>query len=212
MKNKKLLVIMAHPDDAELLCFGTISRHLSLGGKVKILIATDGSKAGTNRLDETKAVFHNMDVEIECLNLEDGNVKPNLETNTMIRSVIMEYSPDCIITHYPDQTGVEHQDHTVIARCVISVISKAICNVEKLLLAEPLISAQTAFRPNYFVDITEWEEKKSNALKYHKSQSQKYYTKEDFLNWRNHFHSLVVPGKDLSRAYEAYEVFCEIVR
>lgn len=204
MNDKKLLVIMAHPDDAELLCYGTIARHLAHGGQAKLLIVTDGSKAGQNRMEETRAAFRGKDMEIACLGLEDGDVPMTLETNTLIRSAILDYAPNCIITHYPDVTGSEHQDHTVVSHCVISIVSKVACPVEELLLTEPLISEQTDFKPNCFVEMTQWEKEKIRAVGCHKSQAGKYYMQPEFLTWRDHRNSFTVPMKDPAKAYESF--------
>lgn len=209
-RKKRLLVIMAHPDDAELLCFGTIAKHLSHGGECKIVIATDGSKGGTDRLEESKEAFFELPVDMDCLHLDDGNVQFNIYTNTVVRSIIRMYNPDYVITHYPDSTGVEHQDHTAIAKAVINTVIKTKSNIKKVLLAEPLISTQTAFNPNCFVDITEWNHQKQVALKRHESQSAKYYINEDYLNWRTSIHSMSVPMKDMSKAYEAFELLIEV--
>ena len=43
-KRKNILAIGAHPDDVELGCGGTISKHLELGDEVYVLIMTNGEK------------------------------------------------------------------------------------------------------------------------------------------------------------------------
>ena len=40
-KRKNILAIGAHPDDVELGCGGTISKHLELGDEVYVLIITN---------------------------------------------------------------------------------------------------------------------------------------------------------------------------
>ena len=42
MNKKKLCVIVAHPDDAEVLCYGTIQKYLRKGWFCRILIVTSG--------------------------------------------------------------------------------------------------------------------------------------------------------------------------
>ena len=41
-----IALIMAHPDDADIYCGGSIAAWRSMGATVTILIATDGSKGG----------------------------------------------------------------------------------------------------------------------------------------------------------------------
>ena len=46
MKDKKnIAVVTAHPDDAELLCGGTIARYTGNGHSVTVIIATNGEVA-----------------------------------------------------------------------------------------------------------------------------------------------------------------------
>ena len=54
MNKKKLCVIVAHPDDAEVLCYGTIQKYLRKGWFCRILIVTSGDKgANIDRKQET---------------------------------------------------------------------------------------------------------------------------------------------------------------
>ena len=49
-----ILVLSAHPDDAEISCGGTIAKHISLGYKVGIVDLTRG-ELGTRGTPETRA-------------------------------------------------------------------------------------------------------------------------------------------------------------
>lgn len=44
----RLLAVFAHPDDAELTCFGTLARVIKAGGEVYVLVATRGHGSGTD--------------------------------------------------------------------------------------------------------------------------------------------------------------------
>ena len=48
-----ILVIVAHPDDAELACSGTLIKHIQLGKKVGVLDLTQG-ELGTRGTIETR--------------------------------------------------------------------------------------------------------------------------------------------------------------
>ena len=59
MENRKVLVIAAHPDDEVLGCGGTLSRHISFGDTVSVLIVAEGitsrlSPDNGKQLDELK--------------------------------------------------------------------------------------------------------------------------------------------------------------
>lgn len=212
MNSQKLLVITAHPDDAEIMCYGTIAKYLSKGYTCKLIIASEGKNGGSNnRKKESSIAFSKLDIDMYYLNLDDGNILFNISLMSKLRDLILEYNPSVIITHYPDTKGIEHQDHTVVAKAVINIITKIQSNVNLVLLAEPLISEITDFKPNMFVDISAWAEEKKIALKKHISQSNKFYMNSDFINLRLQMHSMSVPSKSVTKAYEAFEILFQIV-
>lgn len=212
MDSKRLLVITAHPDDAELMCYGTIAKYLSDGYKCRLVIASDGKNGGSDdRKKESNIAFSKLNIDMHYLNFEDGNIPFNISLMSRLRNLILDYNPSVIITHYPDTKGIEHQDHAVVAKAVINTITKIKSNVNLVLLAEPLISEITNFKPNLFVDISIWAEDKKNALNKHTSQLNKYYMNLDFINLRLKMHSMTVPSKSATKSYEAFEVLFQII-
>ena len=215
--NRKLMIIMAHPDDAELCCFGTIKKYCKKGYECKLLIATDGKnatyvgqdkKCSVDRIEETKRAFSTsgINISIECMGLTDGRVVFDIDTNAIVRKAITEYNPQIVITHYPDETGVEHQDHTAIAKAVINAAIKTKNSIKMILMAEPLLCEQTSFRANYFVDVSQWHEAKLCALHNHVSQTNRYYMTDEYFIWKSSHHSMALPPKDISRSYEAFQL------
>jgi len=185
--NKKLLVIIGHPDDAEITCFGTIMKYYAAGWSCKLIMASNGNQGTSldvDRLGECKAVYSAHDIDVTCLNLPDGYVPYNIETITAVRNEIEKFQPHTIITHYPDTGGTEHQDHATIGKAVINSILRIPHRVTQVLLAQPLFSELSDFRPNYFVNIDEWYEEKIEALKKYETQCQKYYMGENFTAFR----------------------------
>ncbi len=57
-KNNKILAIFCHPDDPELVCYGTLKKMKTIGLKIFILILTRGenskSSNATNRINFSK--------------------------------------------------------------------------------------------------------------------------------------------------------------
>ena len=47
MRDKRVLVITPHPDDAESGAGGTIAKWSSLGADIVLVVCTNGDKAGT---------------------------------------------------------------------------------------------------------------------------------------------------------------------
>ena len=63
-------LIMAHPDDADIYCGGSVAAWRLMGAEVTILIATDGSKGG-NFNPEDLAKLRSEEARI-------AKVRPNL--------------------------------------------------------------------------------------------------------------------------------------
>lgn len=209
---KRLLVLMAHPDDAEILCYGTIRKYISAGWECRIAIATDGSRGACDRMKETGAAFADVNVSICCLELEDGNIQFSIDSISRIRDEIDRYSPNCIITHFPETSGIEHQDHIAVGKAVINSAFRTSGVLEKVLLAEPLLISGTSFTANYYVDITDWYENKLMALSKHVSQKEKFYMSESFSDLRAHQYSHLLMDKDKSRCYEAFQALFVVER
>jgi N-acetylglucosamine malate deacetylase 1 len=183
------MAVFAHPDDAELLCFGLLQRLAGEGVRVVILIVSDGSRgvavgdAGNERLAqirmrETCAALSGIGAEIRSLDEPDGRITATGEVISAIEAQFMEVRPDLVITHHLDTLGSDHQDHSTVARMVRNICMRKPF-VMTLLSAEPL-QPFTDFRPTLFVDITDHLKDKVAVLAHHTSQAGRAYLTEEF--------------------------------
>ncbi len=99
-----ILVIGAHPDDAEIGCGGTILKHVSLGYKVGILDLTKG-ELGTRgtpeiRLKESALASEKLGIRLRAnLGLEDGFFMNNSGNQLKIISFIRKFRPRIILAN-----------------------------------------------------------------------------------------------------------------
>lgn len=216
--NQHILVVMAHPDDIELSCFGLIKKLKSHGYKCTAVIATNGengfddSNSNTvNRKNEAENSLLGLIDKIIWLEMEDGNVKLDSRLNEALRQVITNLNPEIVVTHFPDETGIEHQDHYNVGKSTINVSIRYDSKLKCLLLAEPLFFYFSNFVPNCFVDITEEYESKIEALKKHKSQNEKFYMNDIFQFERATRFSLYGAKSNFNRTskYELFHIFFE---
>ena len=163
----KFMAIGAHPDDIEIFMFGLLSVLKKKGEKIHCIVATDGGKGGTNlenlanvRKKETTLALKNLS-EITFLELPDGELGESLSHVYKLRESIEAYKPNLIITHHPNDY---HSDHRSLSKIVKKVAGHYI----------PIIFCDTMmginFKPNYYVDITECFENKTQSILKHKSQ------------------------------------------
>lgn len=178
-----ILAIGIHPDDAELSCAGTILKHTTLGKKVAILDLTLG-ELGTRgnaelRTKEAMAAAKIQGVVFrKQLQLKDGFFENNEASQRAIIEVIRDCQPEIILCN---AISDRHPDHGRAAQltadaCFYSGLAKIETSYNG--------SKQTAWRPkavyhyiqdqyikpDFVVDVTEFRDKKHEAIKAFSSQ------------------------------------------
>jgi len=113
-----LLVVAAHPDDAEISVGGTILLMVRAGRQVGVVdltrgeMGTRGSRA--ERDAETARANELMGVEYRTnLELPDGRVQPTIEAREALARVLRETRPETVLTHTTDD---RHPDHAATGR------------------------------------------------------------------------------------------------
>lgn len=181
-KNKKLKIIAigAHGDDIELACGGTIAKAVELGHEVTLVIVTGTgftdrhgniirtSQIAKNEVQDAANVLGVSNVYI--LGYQDTEVPYSVDLINELDEIIDKIQPNIIFTHFVFDT---HQDHIRTAHSTIS----AARNQNTILLYEPINPSgqgYVPFRPQVYVDISDFIESKTDALKSHSSQYQRY--------------------------------------
>ena len=188
-----ILAITAHPDDVELCGAGTLLAHMALGKKVGILDLTMG-ELGTRgtpegRIQEGKDSSKILNISVrENVGIADGFFKNDEEHQKAIIPYLRKYQPDIVITNAIDD---RHPDHGRGGRLVSDA-----CFYSGLRMIETfdaLGNTQEAWRPkqvfhsiqdryikpDFIVDITNFHDKKIEAIKAFKSQ---FYVREYIEN------------------------------
>jgi N-acetylglucosamine malate deacetylase 1 len=169
-----LLAIVAHPDDAELLCGGTLARAAQLGHRTGILDLTRGElgSAGTPELraGEAKEAARILGVtERANAGLPDGALDATTETRRVVAGWVRRLRPRVVITHWPE---ARHPDHAAAARltraaCFLAGLRQYDADGEphrphKLMYS--LVYQESWKRPTFVVDITDQMERKLDAI------------------------------------------------
>lgn len=120
----RLLVLGAHPDDAEFFAGGFIAKHASMRSKIKLISVTNGqsghqSIASNELIDirRNEAARAGMIVGAEYLtwNFPDGSLTPSLEVRHAIIREMRQFKPDLVLTHRPFDY---HPDHRAVGQAV----------------------------------------------------------------------------------------------
>lgn len=175
-----LLAIMAHPDDAELLCGGSLSKAAAQGNRVGILDLTRGEAASVGSV-ETRAEEAARAAEVLGLavrrnaGLRDSGLTNDDTSRSIVVRLIRELRPSVIVTHWREG---RHPDHRVAAQLVydasfLSALKKYDApgdthRPEKVVHC--LLYREDAPPPTFVVDITDHIETKISALSCFQSQ------------------------------------------
>ena len=79
MKNKKVLIFAAHPDDEVLGCGGTISHHRKKGDKVGVCYLSEGVSSRFEYIKKTEKSFGKVLVGLQTKNV--GEIELKLKMN-----------------------------------------------------------------------------------------------------------------------------------
>lgn len=119
----RVLVTIAHPDDIEALCGGTVVLLARAGARVTYLVLTSGDKGspdpqidpralGAIREAEQRAAAALFGVEeVVFLRYHDGEVADDLPTRAAVAAQIRRVRPDLLIAFDPWHDYTFHNDH-----------------------------------------------------------------------------------------------------
>ena len=176
---KNVLVVAAHPDDEILGCGGTIAYHSSLGNTVRVLFMTDGVSSRDKptemdrRREACRRACHTVGVNNpNFLDFPDNKLDtvPLLEVTKKIEQQIGKFPPSIVYTHFAGDLNI---DHAIVHRAVITACRpqpgfpvKEIYSFEVPSATGWLPSTNEGnFEPNVLVDISNFLEKKLDALR-----------------------------------------------
>lgn len=179
-----ILVLAAHPDDAELGCGGTIAKHVKMGHKVGVVDFTRG-ELGTRGTIETRMAEAAESSRIlglaarENLGLPDGFFKNEKEHQLEVIRAIRKYQPDVVIANAVYDRHSDHGRGAELAHdaCFLSGLAK----IETI---DEAGKAQSPWRPkalyhyiqslfiepDFVVDITDSWDKKIESVRAFKTQ------------------------------------------
>lgn len=194
-KKNKILAIYSHPDDPELVCYGTLKKLKKKKNDINILILSKGESSltsrGLSRIKYSEKALKKITKNLYFENLEDGKIVFNNDNLSLIDKYLKKIKPNIVITHYTNVDGSStHQDHHN-TRLMVSNAARRATFVKYLLLSEPEYNIKE-FIPNLYVDITPHFNEKITSLKFHKNENKKYYFKKNYLETKSNWWSMQI--------------------
>lgn len=169
-----VLAIVAHPDDAELLCGGTLIRAADAGHATGVLDLT-GGEAGTAgsaalRTEEAERASRVLGLaERRNAGLPDGALENTPGARATVAAVLRELRPATVILMSPEG---RHPDHRVASQlaydaCFVAGLSRAPVEGSPFRPRKVLYTLayrEHAPKPTFVVDITAQLERKLDAI------------------------------------------------
>jgi N-acetylglucosamine malate deacetylase 1 len=162
-----LLAIMAHPDDAELLCGGTLAKAVDHGHTAAILDLSAGESGsfGTreSRAAEADAAAKLLGVTRHTVGLPDAALENTVAARNKVVEAIRDLKPRTVILHWPEARHPDHRVASELGRdaCFASGIGGK-HRPTKILYA--LAYQEVQVKPTFVVDITKQMARKLDAV------------------------------------------------
>ena len=193
---KKILIILAHPDDPEFFCGASIYKWTQTGNRVDYLLMSKGEKGINDNFDDVPNIIKIREREqrnaadvlgvsdITYLDYQDGMMVPDIEARKKIVEKVRKHKPDILVTcdptnYYVNDHYINHPDHRAAGQIVLDAIFPAVQNklyfpslLEKGLKPHKLeeVWITLSKSPNTSLDVTEEWGTKIKALECHTSQ------------------------------------------
>ncbi|HET7010603.1 MAG TPA: PIG-L deacetylase family protein [Anaerolineales bacterium] len=195
--SRRVLVVLAHPDDPDFYCGATVARWAAEGCEVIYCLLTRGEKgaddpktdpvelARTREEEQRRAARHLGVSRVIFLDHPDGYLVPDLALRKDVVRVLRQVRPDTVVTcdptnYYPSSTYINHPDHRAAGQAALDAIfpaSGAGPFFPELITEEGLLPHEIqqvyiagSQNPNVVIDVTATVDRKIEALRMHVSQ------------------------------------------
>jgi LmbE family N-acetylglucosaminyl deacetylase len=194
----RIMVIVAHPDDAEFMCAGSAAKWSREGKEIIYLLGTSGDKGTSDRTIRPAdlAVIREAEQQdacktvggshVEFLRHEDGVLVSDIQLRKEIVRVIRQFKPSAVITQDPTSRWtsgryVNHPDHRAMGDATMDAVFPSARDYHvfpELVMneglephiVEHLYLGAHGTDSDVAIDITDVIDIKIAALKCHKSQ------------------------------------------
>ncbi len=181
----RILAVVAHPDDAELLCAGTLARAKEDGAVVHICVCCSGDKGQSAkpveslaaiRREEMHAAAEVLGAELHLMNIPDGELEDGPENRLALVEIVRRTRATLLLAHSPADYHPDHQAAAKLAEAASWFAASRGHKTESPALHSPpaLWWMDTVnmlgFEPGMFVDVSDYAGVKEDMLACHRSQ------------------------------------------
>jgi LmbE family N-acetylglucosaminyl deacetylase len=188
--SERVLAVVAHPDDVELLCAGTLARARVDGASVGMCTMCRGNRgmaAGESanersfgvsevRQAEFRAAAGLLGAEVFFGGVGDGELDDTPDQRRALISIFRRFRPTLVLAHSPNDYHADHRAASQLAEAASWFACSAGHVTGETPLGQPpavwLMDTvdMHGFSPGFYVDVSEHVPLKRDMLACHKSQ------------------------------------------
>lgn len=191
----RVLVVLAHPDDPEFFCGGTLALWAQAGRQIDYCLLTRGDKGADDGTDpaglaatrqaEQRAAASILGVsQVRFLDYPDGYLVPDLDLRREVVRAIRQAKPTVVVTcdptnFFPSDRYINHPDHRAAGQVTLDAVFPAAGSrmffpelLQEGLEPHKVSQVYVAIpqTPNTVIDVTAFFDRKIQALRQHVSQ------------------------------------------
>ena len=182
---ERVLAVVAHPDDAELLCAGTLARAKADGATVGTCVLCQCDKGQPSRPIQNLAAVRRKEMaaaakllgaELFLGEFPDGALVDGEPQRLKVVEQFRRFRPTLVLAHAPEDYHPDHRAASTLAEAASwSCASRGVKTKSAFMDAPPALwwmdtIAMSSFSPEFFVDISAHYSLKEQMLACHKSQ------------------------------------------
>ena len=183
----KMMMIGAHPDDADLRAGGLAARYVEQGGQAMLVSVTNGNAGhqemepaalAARQKEEARRAGEVIGVEYVVLGFDDARLTPTIEARETLIGMIRSFAPDLVLAPRPFDY---HPDHRAVGQLVIDasyLLTVPLVQPDVPILPRMPVIAHTydgytkpqPFKPDVVVAVDEYFEAQCRMTECHESQ------------------------------------------
>ena len=183
--NERILAVVAHPDDAEILCAGTLARALEDGASIGIAVLCKGDRGqpedpipelGDVRGEEMTVAAKLLGAQLFLGEVSDGSLSDEVAVRLELTEIFRKFESTLVLAHDPADYHPDHQAASKIAQA-----ASWYCASKGHETSSPPTPGPPAlwfmdtvqmlgFEPGFYVDVTAQMDLKLAMLRCHQTQ------------------------------------------
>lgn len=224
----RVLVVVAHPDDAEFTSGGSIALWAGAGADITCVVCTDGSKGGEDLRDDDDAVRALREVEqrhaatilgiseVVFLRYPDGELDAVRALQQELTILIRRFGPDRLVTWDAWRPYQLHPDHRATGLAAVdAVLAAGNPRIRPELGGGlpphrvPEIYLFGTDNPDVWVDVSATYQRKLDAIAAHHSQTERLAGLGESMRRCNRDYGQAC-GCDYAETFKVLRPYCEL--